>query len=35
MRHFYLTIAITALACGMTEATRQAQLITVACALQG
>lgn len=35
MRHFYLTGAITALPCGMTEATRQAQLIALARALQG
>ena len=35
MRHFCLAIAIAALACGMTEATRQARLIALACALQG
>jgi len=35
MRHFYLTGAITALPCGMAEAARQAQLIALACALQG
>jgi len=35
MRHFCLTITIAALACGMAEAARQAQLIALTCALQG
>jgi hypothetical protein len=30
MRHFYLTITITVLPCGMIESTRQAHLITSA-----
>jgi len=35
MRHFRLTGAIAALACGMAEAARQAQLIALARVLQG
>ena len=35
MRHFCLTIAITALACGMTETPRQSRLIALTRLLQG